>query len=219
MSTFITEQCFKFNAKLQYSRWNLYLSDANHRGTAEVKEWSLLMYGTETEPGQAAPTLSGELEHPVAQPSDPAHHQVVDTTEGKTETRDPGTQIGHQSSSAASSPTPQPIQLLPLVKSLPPGCSRTDASGLCIGLCLVVILGHMVVGHFLLNHISMKPIAIKEEEEEEEEGEERNPDNSIYAFISNRRNVWFMDFICESRDVDQWSLSFILQEKFLGRIS
>ncbi|XP_068246773.1 furin-like protease 1, isoforms 1/1-X/2 [Palaemon carinicauda] len=104
-----------------------------HKGKAEVKEWSLSLFGTETEPGQAVPTLSGEF-HPIAQPSDPAHHQVVDTTEGKTETRDPDTEIGHQSSSSSATipPSPYAIEFLSPQKSLPPGCSRVDSSGACI---------------------------------------------------------------------------------------
>lgn len=115
-------------------KWKLEIHNNGHfftTGTAEVKEWSLSMYGTETEPGQAVPTQPGESFPPEALPRDPAHHQVVDTTEGKTETRDPDTQIGHQPSSA-SLPTPHPIQLLSPQRSLPPGCSRVETSGACI---------------------------------------------------------------------------------------
>ncbi|XP_066953849.1 furin-like protease 1 [Macrobrachium rosenbergii] len=117
-------------------KWKLEIHNNGHfftTGKAEVKEWSLSLFGTETEPGQAVPTLSGES-HPIAQPSDPAHHQVVDTTEGKTETRDPDTEIGHQSSSSSATiqPSPYAIEFLSPQKSLPPGCSRLDSSGACI---------------------------------------------------------------------------------------
>ncbi|XP_071515734.1 furin-like protease kpc-1 isoform X2 [Panulirus ornatus] len=106
---------------------------SHHKGKAEVKEWSLLMYGTETEPGQVVPTLTGEHPSSVSHASDHTAHQVVDTTEGKTETRDPDTETTDYTSSAAPpTPSPQPLQLGSIKKALPPGCSRVDASGACI---------------------------------------------------------------------------------------
>ncbi|XP_071515736.1 furin-like protease 1 isoform X4 [Panulirus ornatus] len=117
-------------------KWKLEIHNNGHfftNGKAEVKEWSLLMYGTETEPGQVVPTLTGEHPSSVSHASDHTAHQVVDTTEGKTETRDPDTETTDYTSSAAPpTPSPQPLQLGSIKKALPPGCSRVDASGACI---------------------------------------------------------------------------------------
>lgn len=117
-------------------KWKLEIHNNGHfftNGKAEVKEWSLLMYGTETEPGQVVPTLTGEHPSSVSHASDHTAHQVVDTTEGKTETRDPDTETTDYTSSAAPpTPSPQPLQLGSIKKVLPPGCSRVDASGACI---------------------------------------------------------------------------------------
>ncbi|XP_042210078.1 furin-like protease 1 isoform X3 [Homarus americanus] len=103
-------------------------------GKTEVTEWSMTLYGTETEPGQAVPTLVGEHPSSVSHSNDATVHQVVDTTEGKTETRDPGKENFDHSSSSAAPPTPSPhlLQLGTLQKVLPPGCSLMDASGACI---------------------------------------------------------------------------------------
>ncbi|XP_069960636.1 furin-like protease 1, isoforms 1/1-X/2 isoform X3 [Cherax quadricarinatus] len=103
-----------------------------HKGKAEVLEWSLTMYGTETEPGQAVPTLVGEHVSSVSH-SEPAIHQVVDTTEGKTETRDPGKEMSPgPPSSAAPVPSPLLMKLDSVQIALPPGCSRVDAFGACL---------------------------------------------------------------------------------------
>lgn len=117
------------------------------------------MYGTETEPGQVVPTLTGEHPSSVSHSSDHTVHQVVDTTEGKTETRDPDTETTDYSSSAAPpTPSPQPLQLGSIKKILPPGCSRVDASGACIGLCLVVVVVHLVVGGILLGQPGLRKV-------------------------------------------------------------
>ncbi|XP_042210077.1 furin-like protease 1, isoforms 1/1-X/2 isoform X2 [Homarus americanus] len=107
---------------------------SHHKGKTEVTEWSMTLYGTETEPGQAVPTLVGEHPSSVSHSNDATVHQVVDTTEGKTETRDPGKENFDHSSSSAAPPTPSPhlLQLGTLQKVLPPGCSLMDASGACI---------------------------------------------------------------------------------------
>lgn len=119
---------------------------------AEVKEWSLILYGTETEPGQPVSPQQGSQSPDDSHTSDPAVHQSIDTTEGKTETRDPDSMgVGHSSAAAASpTPTPQTLQLTAIKKALPPGCSRVDAAGACIGLCLVVVVVHLVVGGILV---------------------------------------------------------------------
>ncbi|XP_042864321.1 furin-like protease 1, isoforms 1/1-X/2 isoform X3 [Penaeus japonicus] len=105
-----------------------------HKDKAEVKEWSLILYGTETEPGQPVSPQQGDQSPDDPHASDPAVHQSIDTTEGKTETRDPDSSgVGHSSATAASpTPTPQTLQLAALQKALPPGCSRVDAAGACI---------------------------------------------------------------------------------------
>lgn len=121
-----------------------------------MKEWSLILYGTETEPGQPVSPQQGDQSPDDPHASDPAVHQSIDTTEGKTETRDPDSSgVGHSSATAASpTPTPQTLQLAALQKALPPGCSRVDAAGACIGLCLVVVVVHLVVGGILVGQPS-----------------------------------------------------------------
>lgn len=116
-------------------KWKLEIHNNGHfftAGKAEVLEWSLTMYGTETEPGQAVPTLVGEHVSSVSH-SEPAIHQVVDTTEGKTETRDPGKEMSPgPPSSAAPVPSPLLMKLDSVQIALPPGCSRVDAFGACL---------------------------------------------------------------------------------------
>ncbi|XP_045618014.1 furin-like protease kpc-1 isoform X2 [Procambarus clarkii] len=104
---------------------------SHHKGKAEVFEWSLTMYGTETEPGQAVTPQGGEL--PAVSPIDPTPPQVVDPTEGNTSTRDPGTKRPPGLPSSAS-PTPAPLllKLGSAQRALPPGCSRVDTSGACL---------------------------------------------------------------------------------------
>lgn len=118
------------------------------------------MYGTETEPGQEVPALAGDHHHSISQ-SDPSVHQVVDTTEGKTETRVPGTHLtGHPSSpSSAPQTATTPLQVTPLEKVLPEGCLRSSAVGACLGLCLVVVVIQLVVGALFLPQpsLSKKP--------------------------------------------------------------
>ncbi|XP_042864322.1 furin-like protease 1 isoform X4 [Penaeus japonicus] len=118
-------------------KWKLEIHNNGHFFTtdkAEVKEWSLILYGTETEPGQPVSPQQGDQSPDDPHASDPAVHQSIDTTEGKTETRDPDSSgVGHSSATAASpTPTPQTLQLAALQKALPPGCSRVDAAGACI---------------------------------------------------------------------------------------
>ncbi|KAK3877496.1 hypothetical protein Pcinc_017822, partial [Petrolisthes cinctipes] len=104
-------------------------------GKSQVTEWSMTMYGTETEPGQVVSTLPGQTPVDVAH-SVPAHHQVVDTPEGRPEARDPGSRPSSSSSStpapSSAPPTPTPIHLAIEKHQLRPGCSRMDASGACI---------------------------------------------------------------------------------------
>ncbi|ROT67420.1 putative furin-like protease 1, isoform 1-CRR isoform X1, partial [Penaeus vannamei] len=134
-------------------KWKLEIHNNGHFFTtdkAEVKEWSLILYGTETEPGQPVSPQQGSQSPDDSHTSDPAVHQSIDTTEGKTETRDPDSMgVGHSSAAAASpTPTPQTLQLTAIKKALPPGCSRVDAAGACIeceknqllhgGVCVVV---------------------------------------------------------------------------------
>lgn len=118
-------------------KWKLEIHNNGHFFTtdkAEVKEWSLILYGTETEPGQPVSPQQGSQSPDDSHTSDPAVHQSIDTTEGKTETRDPDSMgVGHSSAAAASpTPTPQTLQLTAIKKALPPGCSRVDAAGACI---------------------------------------------------------------------------------------
>lgn len=120
-------------------------------GKAQVTEWSMTMYGTETEPGQVVPTPSsqsqGEFHH-----TDSTHHHVVDTPKGRPEARDPGSLPSSPPSTPAPSsapPTPTPVPLAPKKLKLLTGCSRMDATGACIGLCLVVVVVHLVVGFIL----------------------------------------------------------------------
>ncbi|XP_063876534.1 furin-like protease 1, isoforms 1/1-X/2 [Scylla paramamosain] len=104
--------------------------NSHHKGKAGMKEWSITMYGTETEPGQEVPPLVGEQQHSQ---SDPAMHHVVDTTEGKTETRDPDTHMtGYPSLSSAAPHLAIPPQPVPLEKVLPKGCLRSSAVGACL---------------------------------------------------------------------------------------
>ncbi|XP_037799515.1 furin-like protease 1 isoform X2 [Penaeus monodon] len=118
-------------------KWKLEIHNNGHFFTtdkAEVKEWSLILYGTETEPGQPVSPQQDIQSADESHVSDPAVHQSIDTTEGKTETRDPDSMgVGHSSAAAASpTPTPQALQLTAIQKALPPGCSRVDAAGACI---------------------------------------------------------------------------------------
>ncbi|XP_069195959.1 furin-like protease 1 isoform X4 [Procambarus clarkii] len=115
-------------------KWKLEIHNNGHfftTGKAEVFEWSLTMYGTETEPGQAVTPQGGEL--PAVSPIDPTPPQVVDPTEGNTSTRDPGTKRPPGLPSSAS-PTPAPLllKLGSAQRALPPGCSRVDTSGACL---------------------------------------------------------------------------------------
>lgn len=136
-----------------HSRLPNHRDSSHHKGKAGVKDWSLTMYGTESEPGQAVPSLVEDQLHSHISHSDSTLHQVVDTTEGKTETRDPGSQTpGHPSTpSSATRPasvTPLPV---PLEKVLSVGCLRSSAVGACLGLCLVVVVIHLlVVGELIL---------------------------------------------------------------------
>lgn len=125
-------------------------------GKSGMKDWSLTMFGTETEPGQEVPPLVGDHQHSISQ-SDPTVHQVVDTTEGKTETRDPGTHLtGHPSlPSSASQPATTTLQPVPLERVLSVGCLRSSAVGACLGLCLVVVVIHLVVGALFLPQPSL----------------------------------------------------------------
>ena len=129
-------------------------------GNADMKDWGLTMYGTETEPGQEVPPLAGDHHHSISQ-KDPTVHQVVDTTEGKTETRDPGTHFTNHPSlpSSASQPMPTPMpQAVHLEKVLPVGCLRSSAVGACLGLCLVVVVIHLVAGALFLPQPSLNKI-------------------------------------------------------------
>lgn len=115
------------------------------------------MYGTESEPGQAVPSLVDDQLHSHISHSDPSLHQVVDTTEGKTETRDPGSHTaGHAATpSSAALLSPTTVLPVPLEKALPVGCLRSSAVGACLGLCLVVVVIHLlVVGELILPHSS-----------------------------------------------------------------
>uniref|UniRef100_A0A0P4WFA9 furin n=1 Tax=Scylla olivacea TaxID=85551 RepID=A0A0P4WFA9_SCYOL len=114
-------------------KWVLEVHNNGHfftTGKAGMKEWSITMYGTETEPGQEVPPLVGEQQHSQ---SDPAMHHVVDTTEGKTETRDPDTHMtGYPSLSSSAPHLAIPPQPVPLEKVLPKGCLRSSAVGACL---------------------------------------------------------------------------------------
>lgn len=122
-------------------------------GKAGMKDWILTMYGTESEPGQAVPSLVDDPLHPHISHSDSTLHHVVDTTEGKTETRDPGSHTAGHSSTPSSAARPTSVAPLPvpMAKVLSEGCLRSSAVGACLGLCLLVVVVHLlVVGELLL---------------------------------------------------------------------
>lgn len=115
------------------------------------------MYGTESEPGQAVPSQIEDQLHSHISHSDPSLHQVVDTTEGKTETRDPGSHMpGHPSTPSSAAPLASMITLpVSMEKVLPEGCLRSSAVGACLGLCLVVVVIHLwLMGELVLLHTS-----------------------------------------------------------------
>lgn len=126
-------------------------------GKAAVKDWGLTMYGTESEPGQAVPSIIEDPHHSHINHNDPTLHQVVDTTEGKTETRDPGSHTAsHPSTQSSATPLTSTITIpVPAEKVLPLGCLRSSAVGACLGLCLVVLVVHWwVVGELILARTS-----------------------------------------------------------------
>ena len=117
-----------------------------------MKDWGILLHGTETEPGRPGGNDNKSSKKPsTSWSTDGISHSGQQNQESTTDGEKKGSTEEREKenisseipamgpSKSSSPPTPSPsLVLLPST----PGCQKTDSTGACLGWCIIVLFVH-----------------------------------------------------------------------------